>query len=167
MVWDALPKRMLDQRELEALADQVAAHPELWRDRLAFPPAEQPRHFAWLYQDEYVDVQVLCWSRGHDTGWHDHDTSAGAVRVVAGAVIEHNLRLGGDPLVTVMGEGRSFSFGADHIHRLRAERDGTITIHVYSPPIRHLGSYAFDANGIMRRVAVSATEPLRPLDPVG
>ncbi len=171
MAWEALrgalPARMLDKYELQALVDDVAARPELWRDQVAFPPAGEPRHFACLYRDEFVDVQLLCWSHGHDTGWHDHDVSAGAVHVVAGAVVEHNPRLGGDHLVTVMGEGRSFSFGADHIHRLCGDRDTSITIHAYSPPVGQLGSYAFDASGVMRRIAVSPAQPLRPLDPVG
>ncbi len=170
MAWDALPAalpaRMLDKDELRALVDDVAAHPELWSDQLAFPPAGEPRYFACLYRDEYVDVQLLCWSKGHDTGWHDHDVSAGAVHVVSGAVAEHNPRLSGDHMVTVMTEGRSFSFGAEHIHRLCGDRDISVTIHAYSPPVGRLGAYAFDANDVMRRVAVSPAEPLRPLDPV-
>jgi predicted metal-dependent enzyme (double-stranded beta helix superfamily) len=163
MTWEALPARVLDKHELQALVDDLATRPELWRDYLAF--SEDKRHYVSLYRDEHVDVWLLCWTPANDTGWHDHDISSGAVRIVQGAVTESNPRLGGEHVVTVIAEGRSFCFGPEHIHRMSGERDGTVTIHAYSPPLWRLGQYAISPDGIMRRLSLSYAEELRPFDP--
>ena len=163
MTWEALPARVLDKHELQALVDDLATRPELWRDYLAF--SEDKRHYVSLYRDEHVDVWLLCWTPANDTGWHDHDISSGAVRIVQGAVAESNPRIGGEHVVTVITEGRSFCFGPEHIHRMSGERDRTVTIHAYSPPLWRLGQYTIGADGVMRRVSVSYAEELRPFDP--
>ena len=97
---------------------------------------------------------LLCWTREDDTGWHDHDISSGAVRVVRGAV-RANLRIGGDPAVRIVAEGGSFSFGPEHIHRLAGEDELAVSIHAYSPPLWRLGQYSIDDGGVMRRMSVS------------
>jgi hypothetical protein len=163
MTWETLPARVLDKHELRALVDDLAARPELWSEHVAF--SDGKRHYVSLHRDEHVDVWLLCWTWTSDTGWHDHDISSGAVRVVRGAVIECNPRLGSEHVVTVVPEGQSFCFGPDHIHRMSGEREGGVTIHAYSPPLWRLGQYAFGADGVMRRVSVSYAEELRPLDP--
>ncbi len=38
---------------------------------------------------------AIFWLPENDTGWHDHDTSSGAVHVVSGALEEHALMHGG------------------------------------------------------------------------
>ena len=101
---------------------------------------------------------------GDDTGWHDHDISSGAVRVVRGAVRESNPRIGGDPAVRIVPEGGSFSFGPEHIHRLAGEDELAISIHAYSPPLWRLGQYSIDDDGVMRRASVSYADELRPLE---
>jgi hypothetical protein len=163
MTWEALPARVLDKHELQALVDDLATRPELWREYLAF--SDDQRHYVSLYRDEHVDVWLLCWTPANDTGWHDHDISSGAVRIVQGAVAESSPRLGGEHVVTVIAEGGSFCFGPEHIHRMSGEREATVTIHAYSPPLWRLGQYAISADGVMRRLSVSYAEELRPLDP--
>jgi hypothetical protein len=158
-----LPERTLDRRELRDLVDELAAHPEEWRDQVDFP-ADGGRHYASLYRDAYVDVWLLCWRPEDDTGWHDHDISSGAVRVVQGALRECNPRIGGEHLETVVTEGQSFSFGPDHIHRLTGAVDQSVSIHAYSPPLWRLGQYSIDGTGVMRRVSVSYADELRPID---
>lgn len=157
-----LPERPLDKRELQELVDALATRPELWRQHVAF--SDEQRHYASLYRDEYVDVWLLCWTPQNDTGWHDHDVSSGAVRVVAGALEENNPRIGGVHVQTVMPEGVSFSFGPDHIHRLVGAADASVSIHAYSPPLWRLGQYTIDDDGLMRRMSVSYADELRPLD---
>lgn len=163
MTWETLPARLLDKHELQALVDDYATRPELWREHLAF--SDEKRHYVSLYRDEHVDVWLLCWTPTNDTGWHDHDISSGAVRIVQGAVAESNPRIGGEHVVTVITAGRSFCFGPEHIHRMTGERDWTVTIHAYSPPLWRLGQYSISADGVMRRVSVSYAEELRPFDP--
>ena len=139
MKWPLLPPRNLDRAELQSLVDELASDPGRWRDHVAFP--SENRHFVSLHRDEYVDVWLLCWLPGDDTGWHDHDISSGAVRVVRGAVRESNPRIGGEPVVRIVAEGGSFSFGPEHIHRLAGEDELAVSIHAYSPPLWRRGQY--------------------------
>lgn len=161
---DGLPARALEKQELRGLVDQLAEKAELWRDRVEF--SSEQRHYASIYRDEFVDVWLLCWATGNDTGWHDHDVSSGAVRVVQGALDEHNLRVGGTHITNTVDDGTSFCFGPDHIHRLTAATDGSVSIHAYSPPLWRMGQYSFTEDGAMRRFSVSYAEELRPIDPV-
>jgi hypothetical protein len=158
----SLPARNLDRAELQALVDELAEHPGRWREHVAFEG--DGRHYASLYRDEYVDVWVLCWTRADDTGWHDHDISSGAVRVVRGSVRESSPRIGGEPAARVVPEGSSFSFGPEHIHRLTGDDEQAVSIHAYSPPLWRLGAYSIDEDGIMRRASVSYADELRPLE---
>ncbi|WP_131736153.1 cysteine dioxygenase [Actinomadura roseirufa] len=160
--FEGLPARTLDKRELRELVDALAGRPGLWRQHVAFPDGR--RHYASLHRDEYLDVWLLCWTPRNDTGWHDHDVSSGAVRVVAGALEENNPRIGGAHVRTVVGEGRSFCFGPDHIHRLVGAADASVSIHAYSPPLWRLGQYSIDESGLMRRLSVSYADELRPPD---
>ncbi|MBG0832390.1 cysteine dioxygenase family protein [Planomonospora sp. ID67723] len=165
MSFESLPARVLDRRELRDLVDALADDPSRWADQVAFPE-EGGRHYASLHRDSYVDVWLLCWRPEDDTGWHDHDTSAGAVRVVAGTLLECNPRIGGEHLETVVSAGESFSFGPDHIHRLTGAEHGSVSIHAYSPPLWRMGQYSISGTGLMRRVSVSYADELRPVDEV-
>jgi Cysteine dioxygenase type I len=163
---DHLPGRQLDRNELIELARSIAAHPELWEGLIAFD--DEHRHYVSLHRDAHVDVWVLCWTPSNDTGWHDHDISSGAVAVVRGAVVEHNLALGTDCLRTTVAAGLSFSFGPDHIHRMTGEEHeggrGSVTIHAYSPPLWRMGQYSISTTGVLRRASVSYADELRPID---
>ena len=162
MTIPSLPARYLDGNELAELVEKLADSPDLWRNQVSH--AAGRRHFASIHRDEYVDIWLICWSPGNDTGWHDHDVSSGAVRVVQGALTESNPRIGGVHVQTVVGEGSSFCFGPDHIHRLTDDAEQTISLHAYSPPLWRLGQYTIDDGGVMRRVSVGYADELRPLD---
>jgi predicted metal-dependent enzyme (double-stranded beta helix superfamily) len=163
MSWMSLPTRNLDRAELQELVDRLAREPEHWRDHVAF--SDEKRHFVSLYRDDYVDVWLLCWTPTNDTGFHDHDISSGAVRVLEGALSELTPRIAGEAAVRVVLAGESFSFGPEHIHRLAGGQDyRSISLHAYSPPLWRLGQYSIDSDGIMRRVSVSYADELRPLE---
>jgi hypothetical protein len=161
MTLPSLPARNLDRDELETLVDQLARDTHLWRELVDYSDSE--RVFVSLYRDDHVDVWLLCWTPENDTGWHDHDISSGAVRVVHGALTESNPRIGGAPAARVVGTGEAFSFGPDHIHRLTGAQARSVSIHAYSPPLWRLGQYAIDDDGVMRRRSISYAEELRPL----
>jgi hypothetical protein len=158
--------RDLTEHELITVATQIAARPELWTERVSHDP--EHRTYEQLLRDEHLDVWLLCWSRDHDTGFHDHDLSAGAVAVAAGTVREERLVLGrsvDEPIARIAGAGSSFSFGAADIHRvLHAGEGPAVTIHAYSPPLTRMGSYAVEPTGQLRRHAVSYEEELRQMD---
>ena len=50
-----------------------------------------------IRDDEHVNAWLICWSEDPDTGFHDHDLSAAAIRVIDGQVREDRMRLGGGP----------------------------------------------------------------------
>lgn len=165
MTLPAPPGRDLDTRELAGLADAIARRPGMWSQHVAFPAGG--RHYVCLHRDGHFDVWLLCWTAGSDTGWHDHDGSAGAVRVVSGALTERNPRIGGAHLEMVVPAGSSFAFGPDHIHRLTGATEQSVSIHAYSPPLRRMGQYSIDEAGVMRRMPAGYADELRPIVAAG
>jgi predicted metal-dependent enzyme (double-stranded beta helix superfamily) len=75
-----LPGRDLIGDELRELATWLGDRPEIWRHMVRHDPAQ--RTFHRLVTDEHVCVWLICWMPGQDTGFHDHDGSAGAVAVL-------------------------------------------------------------------------------------
>ena len=159
---DTLPGRDLDQDELRSLASSLAQRPDLWQHHLAFDDHE--RVYVSLYRDAHVDVWLLCWTPENDTGFHDHDLSSGAVAVVSGTLVEHNLAIDNQTIETLVDGGRVFSFGPDHIHRLTGAVHGSVSVHAYSPPLWRMGQYSIGADGRLRRQSVSYADELRPLE---
>jgi hypothetical protein len=158
----ALPGRELDSRELRAWVRELAARPDLWAQHVRHDAAG--RHYVSLYRDADIDVWLLCWNLEDDTGWHDHDTSSGAVAVTRGALTESRPRLGGAPVVKTIKEGRTLAFGPDHIHRMGGAVDGAVSLHAYSPPLWRMGQYAVTDGGVLKRKSVSYADELRPID---
>jgi hypothetical protein len=158
---DNLPARDLESAELRHLVATIASDSSTWAHLVGFD--DERRVYASLHRSSHVDVWLLCWTPENDTGWHDHDTSSGAVAVVTGTLIEHNLRLGGTSMATSVEAGRVFSFGPDHIHRLAGALPRSVSIHAYSPPLWRMGQYAIDANGVLRRRSLSYADELRPI----
>ena len=130
---DALPARDLDRRELQELVTAVAADPDRWAHHVGFDDDE--RVYVSLHRDAHVDVWLLCWTPENDTGWHDHDVSAGAVAVVEGALVESNLTLVHGAREQTFVAGEVFSFDPDHIHRLNGAVQGSVSVHAYSRPL--------------------------------
>jgi quercetin dioxygenase-like cupin family protein len=151
-----------DAARLEAYARELAARPERWRHLIAHDPAQ--RTYELLRHDEDVMAWLICWMDDHDTGYHDHDGSQGAVAVIEGTVREERLRVGAPPLERLARAGQSFTFGAADIHRVRhAGEHPAVTIHAYSPPLWRMGAYEIEPGGALRRHSISYAEELRPL----
>jgi hypothetical protein len=71
------------------------------------------------------------------------------------------LTLGGDPAVREVAAGGVFSFGATDIHRvLHIGQQAAVTVHLYSPPLRRMGSYEVLADGRLARRSISAGQEL-------
>jgi hypothetical protein len=153
----------LDRAELRALVGAIAADPEQWRALVRHGVGE--RTFEQLRRDQHVDVWVISWTHGSDTGFHDHDLSRGAVAVVEGDVIEERLVVGGPPLELHHRAGDVFDFDASHVHRMRQVCDApAVSIHAYSPPLWRMGAYAVAPDGTLRRESISYAEELRPVE---
>jgi predicted metal-dependent enzyme (double-stranded beta helix superfamily) len=142
------------------VARELAADPERWR-HLIRAAGDGERVSERLLLTEDVEVWLICWEDGHDTGFHDHDRSGGAVVVVDGAVREERLVVGGPASSQVVEAGGSFSFDASDIHRVvHAEGEPAVTIHAYSPPLHAMGAYEVGEGGRLRRTPLSATTSL-------
>jgi predicted metal-dependent enzyme (double-stranded beta helix superfamily) len=155
--------RDLTGEELLALVQALAQEPGLWQ-HLAQPDPDQ-RTYAQILRDEHVALWVICWCDEQDTGFHDHDFSGGAVAVVAGALREERLVLGGGTTSLTYAAGEAFAFSAADIHRVRhAGEEPAISLHAYSPPLWRMGAYEVAPTGELRRHSLSYAEELRPLD---
>jgi predicted metal-dependent enzyme (double-stranded beta helix superfamily) len=155
---------MMDRSELRRVAKGYAERPDLWRHLVRHDPTE--RTYEELHRDERHGIWLLCWMTDHDTGFHDHDVSAGAVAVVEGQVREDRLAIGRTPVTRTLGPGAVFDFQASDIHRVLHGGGGpAVTIHAYSPPLWRMGAYEIGSSGQLRRHSVSYAEELRPLSP--
>ena len=146
--------------DVRAVARDVAARPELWRPHVHHDPRE--RVYRELHVRPDVSVWLICWMAGHDTGFHDHDGSGGAVAVVEGAVREDRLTFEG-PVWSVRSVGEVFEFDPADIHRLA--HHGTapaVTVHAYWPPLKRMGAYVPDREGRLRREVLPEGTELRP-----
>ena len=156
----ALPR--VELRELVAL---LAADPSSWIHLARHDPAQ--RVFECLRLDDEVEIWMICWMPGHDTGFHDHDLSSGAVAVAHGSVVEERLRLGGAPAVRRYVPGDVFDFSPVDIHRVtHAGSTPATTLHAYSPPLRRMGAYLVEPGGALQRHPLAKGEELRPLTSV-
>lgn len=144
--------RDLEIAELERLVDEIAAQPDLWRPHVRHE--RDRRFYAQLHRDPHIDIWLICWDAAQETGLHDHDRSAGAVRVVEGTLLEdwlasHN---GSIALETrAHGAGARFSFDATYIHDVRHDGGApAISLHAYSPALWRMGYYAVGERGLGR-----------------
>jgi predicted metal-dependent enzyme (double-stranded beta helix superfamily) len=149
------------REELRSLVTRLASDRPAWDHLVRHDPDQ--RTYEQLLWDGRVGVWLICWMNDHDTGFHDHDNSAGAVAVVQGLVLEERMTVGGRPASRVHMPGAVFDFGASDIHRMSHAGGGpAISIHAYSPPLIRMGAYAVDVAGVLTRSSISYTEELRP-----
>ncbi len=155
-------RRNLTRAELRALVAGLAARPEEWRHLVAHDPAA--RTYEQLHRNEHVAVWLICWMDDHDTGFHDHDVSCGAVAVADGEIVEERLALGGPPLRRRIRAGEATDYAASDIHRIAHAGDRpAVTIHAYSPPLWRMGAYEVTTSGELSRHSISYAEELRPI----
>jgi predicted metal-dependent enzyme (double-stranded beta helix superfamily) len=150
--------------QLRDLVTSLAADPRTWSHLVRHDPSQ--RVFERLIDEPEVEAWLICWMPGHDTGFHDHDLSSGAVTVVSGAVCEERLGLG-QTRSNVYGPGESFDFTSSEIHRVtHSGAAATVTVHAYSPRLRRMGAYAVASDGALKRHPLGYGEELRPFEVV-
>jgi predicted metal-dependent enzyme (double-stranded beta helix superfamily) len=135
-----------------------AERPEKWRPLVRHEPDE--RTYALVHRDDDVELYLVCWMPGHDTGFHDHDHSSAAITVLDGAITEERLNLTGT-VERELGSGATVTIAKEAIHRVR--HSGTapaITLHAYSPPLSRVGTYEIADDGALLRHPRPAETPL-------
>lgn len=152
--------RELSGAELERFVRELADRPELWIELVRHDATQ--RVYEELLSDEHMTAWLICWMDDHDTGFHDHDVSAGAVAVVGGRVCEERLTIGAEPCSRTFAAGDAFHFSPSDIHRVRhGGSDPAVTLHVYSPPLARMGAYEIDDDGVLARRPMLSSEELR------
>jgi mannose-6-phosphate isomerase-like protein (cupin superfamily) len=150
----------LSHEELERFAAELAARPEHWRHLVSSSSAERVYELIWL--DEHVNAWAICWQRENDTGWHDHDESAGGIAVISGHVREERLVVGARPRVRHLGPGETFLVPATAIHRVMHDGgEPAVTIHAYSPPLTRMGAYRVGPHGELERESLPSETELQ------
>jgi predicted metal-dependent enzyme (double-stranded beta helix superfamily) len=150
----------LEPAELLALVADLAADAGVAATASALHPGDGARDWKMVHRDANVDVWLIVWNRGADTGWHDHDRSAGAFHVLAGGIRESRPSLVGRHQRRRFAAGDGASFGPDHVHRVTAVSARSVTIHAYSPPLCRMGRYTVDVDGALRRHSLGYDEEL-------
>ncbi|MBM0235152.1 cysteine dioxygenase family protein [Micromonospora sp. STR1_7] len=126
------------ERDLLAVAARWA-DPTDWPVPLRFDAAE--RWYARLAADDDHEVWALSWLPGQGTDLHDHGGSAGAFRIVAGALTEETVA-GGRLRPRLLPAGAGRRFGTRHVHQV-TNRGTTpaVSVHVYRPALRRMTRY--------------------------
>ena len=146
--------------ELEQFLATLTGERDRWEHLVRH--ADDARVYELIWEDEDVNAWVICWSEDQDTGFHDHDASAAAIRVISGHVREDRLRLGHAPSSHVLGAGATITIPPVAIHRVLHAGDApAVTIHAYSPPLRRTGAYRVGPDGALEREALSIEDELR------
>jgi hypothetical protein len=152
---------ILDPQELEQVARDIAARPELWRPLVRLDT--ERRRYELLFEDDRMDAWVLSWLPGQATGFHDHYISSVGLCVAQGAVREDQMRHGSGPLERRLTAGDARRGDASYIHRVQYEEgEPAVTIHVYSPRLEWVGQYRIDDDGVIRREPSPGRNELRP-----
>jgi predicted metal-dependent enzyme (double-stranded beta helix superfamily) len=159
----ALAPQPLEIPELRTIVASLAADPLRWAHFVRHDAAQ--RVFERVVDEPAFEAWLICWMPGHDTGFHDHDVSSGAVTVVSGAVREERLGLGiGGVRSRVFVPGETFDFTSSEIHRVTHHgTQAAVTLHAYSPRLRRMGAYAVAQDGALSRHPLAYGEELRPV----
>lgn len=104
-------------------------------------------------RSDWYELLVLCWRSGHGTPIHDHRGSSCAFRVIEGVGTEIRFERTASghvcPIRAIsMEPGYVCAAQDDMIHQVanfQAPGRNLITLHIYSPPIRRMHTYAYAA----------------------
>ena len=148
------------------LAAALAAAAPRWLDLVEYrstsrwtrllPTAHAARFLDPSQQADLDGAQVwlLSWLPEQGTPLHDHGTSAGAFAVVRGTLTE---RIVGDDGTLVREStddltcSRVRHFGPHYVHQdTNAQTEGAVSVHVYTPGLSRLNTYAVDVRTLVR-----------------
>lgn len=159
---DIVPRAgILSELELEQVACEIAARPEMWGPLVTADP--ERRRYELLYEDDRMDAWVLAWMPGQGTGFHDHYISSVGLCTAQGVVREDQMRYSLPAVERHLKVGESRCGNPSYVHRVQhSEGEPAVTIHVYSPRLDWVGQYRLDDDGIVRREPAPGRNELRP-----
>lgn len=109
------------------------------------------------------DAWLIAWPSGGKVELHDHGSSAGAVSVISGALVEAvPWRDDAGRLSLVRQElraGATLGFGAWHVHDVTNESDGhALSLHVYSPALTSMTFFDLAGDRLVARATEWVTD---------
>jgi quercetin dioxygenase-like cupin family protein len=135
-----------------------AKQTEAWHPLVRHDKKE--RVYELVHRDADVELYLVCWMPGHDTGFHDHDDSAAAITVLEGEITEERLSISG-AVTRTLEKNATVTIAKEAIHRVRhAGNEPAVTLHAYSPPLSRVGTYEFADDGALLRHPRPAEIPL-------
>lgn len=144
------PEGDLNVQQLTGLVKCIAGLPQLWRPLTVEDPKR--RRYRLLFEDDRIDVWVLSWMPGQGTGFHDHDHSQVALMCVQGVILEKQMRLPSGISNVKMTSGTVRTGGPGYIHAVsHFQGQPAVSLHAYSPPLKFVGQYVVDDQGILER----------------
>jgi cysteine dioxygenase len=98
----------------------------------------------------WYNLLVLCWKNGQRSPIHDHAASSCGLRVLRGTATETHFEFAANGLVLAtfsreLGQGGVCATQDSDLHQvsnLQAGDADLVTLHVYSPPLLHMGTYS-------------------------
>ena len=106
------------------------------------------RHWVELDSSPYLQIWLLSWPVGTETGWHDHGESAGAFLTVRGTLREQTSH-GHRRLDRTLSAGEGRSFGPNHIQLIaNAGVEAALSVHLYTPRLTSTTRYAVTPAGL-------------------
>lgn len=142
------------------IARNLASHRTLWDQVVAFDPVA--RYFTRVAAGTDFEAWLLTWLPGQGTDWHDHGDSAGSFVVLRGLLSEQVATSTGPDspprvaaAITELGADEQRTFGRHHLHRIvNNDTEPAVSLHVYSPKLTFMTTYAAAASGTLRPVAL-------------
>ena len=142
---------------LARLAAVLATRAAIWQPLIRF---SEPRWSTRIAGGEGWEAWLLTWLPGQGTGLHDPGGSAGAITVLAGALLERTpvTPRSPDGEVTLatrrLEAGAGRSFGDRHLHDVQ-NTGGTpsVSLHVYGPRLTDMTRYRLEPGGHLRVTA--------------
>jgi quercetin dioxygenase-like cupin family protein len=130
--------------ELRQTARRFALNPNL---AALLPDSSRERTWARLAGDARMDVWLISWPEGTETGWHDHGDAAGAFAVASGVVLAQTWALGTVQHRT-LSEGDTRVFSREHVHNVVGVGPGrALTVHAYAPALVTMGRFELGPDG--------------------
>lgn len=113
-------------------------------------PASGDRQCVELDSSAALQVWLIAWPAGTDTGWHDHGDAAGAFVTVQGALQEQTWS-GGRLQERWLTAGAGRAFGGQHVHHVaNAGTLPALSVHAYAPRLTRMTRYALTPSGPRR-----------------
>ncbi|MFK3936950.1 cysteine dioxygenase [Alkalihalobacillus sp. NPDC078783] len=111
--------------------------------------SDKPYYRKLLFQNDEVELLLMNWS-DLSCAPHDHGLSSGWIQVISGSTINTVYRVDKGELPEayfsrVEHKGSFFFAPRNGVHKMRAQEQDLVTLHLYSPPIKSMIVYDLEA----------------------